>query len=977
MSDLDEFYGPNGGYVLDLYERYQQDPNAVDPATRAVFQQWPAPVSHTDPIPADKSAPLPSEGVGYSGARDSREAAGVGFPQALGPQIDVMKVVAAARVRRLVRELGHLTAHIDPLGSEPPGDPSLELAAQDLTTDDLAALPASVVGGLLAEGAANALEALGRLRQAYSGPIGYEDGHIQNPQEREWMLEAAESRRFFQDISADEKRKVLQRLTEVESLERFLHQTFVGAKRFSIEGIDILVPMLDRIIHEASVAETHEVVMGMAHRGRLNVLAHILGKPYAAILQEFQSAKQDESASVAGGGQQGYSGDVKYHLGARRDYSDNGVEEMPITLTPNPSHLEFVDPVVEGRARAAQDQRTQSGPPKQDAKASLAILIHGDAAFPGQGIVPETLNMSRLPGYSVGCTIHIITNNQIGFTTAPSDARSTLYASDLAKGFEIPIVHVNADDAEACIAASRMAFAYREKFGKDFLIDLVGYRRWGHNEGEEPAYTQPRMYEIIKAHPTVREIYAKELERQGAATEDEAHTMVASVMKKLADARTTPSGKGLQKGPPASERLAELAKNVKTNVDELRLIGLNEKLLARPPGFTPNAKLERLVFGPRRAALLPGGTIRWAHAESLAFASILADGTPIRLSGQDSQPGTFSQRHLVLHDPTTGESFCPLQALPDARASFAVYNSPLSENAVVGFEYGYSMHATGCLVLWEAQFGDFANGAQVIIDQFLTAGNAKWQQTPSLVLLLPHGYEGQGPEHSSARLERFLQLAANDNMRVAYCTTAAQYFHVLRRQAGLLWDAPRPLVLMTPKGLLKVDKPPVASVLADLTEGVFQPVLDDPRPRERAEGVTRLVLCTGKVYVDLVGREDYAAASNVAVVRVEELYPFPFPDMGKVIEGYPNLREVVWLQEEPRNMGAWVFISSRVRQLLPPEVELTYVGRPKSASPSEGSSRRHAVEQNRILTAALSDAPKTREHLNGTKTKRSALVHAR
>ena len=974
MSDLktglNDYYGPNAGYVLDLYERYQQNPDTVDAATRAAFADWTpsaeAPAAHPPPAPVSPASAL------------SRE------------PMDVMKIVGAARVTRMVRELGHLTAHIDPLGSEPPGDPGLELEYHGVTSEDLAALPATVVGGPLAEDAPNALEALARLRRAYSGAIGYEQNHLQTPEEREWMREAAESGRFFQGMDSSAKRKILNRLTEVESLEKFLHTTFVGAKRFSIEGVDILVPMLDQIVHEAALSHTHEVVMGMAHRGRLNVLAHILGKPYTDILQEFKSSKQDDSASVAGGSQQGYSGDVIYHGGARLDFSDNGVEEMPITLTPNPSHLEFVDPVVEGRARAAQENRTKPGAPVQNPRASLAVLIHGDAAFPGQGIVPETLNLSSLPGYSVGGTVHIITNNQIGFTTMPRDSRSTLYSSDLAKGFEVPIVHVNADDAEACVAAARMAFAYREKFGKDFLIDLVGYRRWGHNEGEEPAYTQPRMYDIIRAHPTPREIYAKKLEAEDIVTPEQAKEMVAAVMQKLQDARTTPTGKGLGKGQAAPDSIAEMAKNVKTNVPAEQLVALNAALLTRPEGFTANAKLERLTFQPRRAAVEAGTGIRWAHAEALAFASILADGTPIRLSGQDSQTGTFSQRHSVLHDPETGEIYCPLQALPEAKASFAVVNSPLSENAVLGFEYGYSMHAAGCLVLWEAQFGDFANGAQVIIDQFIASGNAKWQQTPSLVLLLPHGYEGQGPEHSSARLERYLQLAANDNMRVAYCTTAAQYFHILRRQAALLLEVPRPLVLMTPKGLLKVDKPPVASTLQELAEGAFYPVLDDPRPRERAAAVTRLVLCSGKVYVDLVGREEYAGADSIAVARIEELYPFPYAELKTVLDGYPNLREVVWLQEEPRNNGAWVFVSSRIRQVLPAHLSLAYVGRPKAASPSEGSSRRHAVEQNRLLSAAfqeiISETPKPGSNgTNGTKpgpttpsnpSKRSAVVHA-
>ena len=964
MSDLEEFYGPNAGYVLDLYERYQQDPQAVDPITRDTFQGW-------NPI----AVPPPQRNGNGSGNGNGAGPAQAAPQQAAATQVDVMKVVSAARLTRMVRQMGHLTAHIDPLGSPPPGNPGLELATHGLTTSDLEALPAAIIGGPLADGAKNMLDALGRLRQAYSGSVGYEDGHIQDPDERAWIQDAAESRRFFQDFTPKEKRAVLLRLSEVESLEKFLHTTFVGAKRFSIEGVDALVPILDRIVHEASASHTHEVVMGMAHRGRLNVLAHVLGKPYTDILQEFKSSKQDDSASVAGGSQQGYFGDVIYHGGARLDFTETGIEEMPITLTPNPSHLEFVDPVVEGRARAAQEQRQMPGKPVQDPKASLAIMIHGDAAFPGQGVVAETLNMSQLPGYSVGGTIHIITNNQIGFTTLTGDSRSTLYASDLAKGFEIPIVHVNADDAEACIAAARMAFAYREKFGKDFLIDLVGYRRWGHNEGEEPTYTQPRMYEGIRSHPTARAIWAKELERQEIVTRDEAQAMVDGVMQRLAEARTQPSGKGLAKGLPTPENLAEDAKRIHTDVPADQLIALNDALLVRPEGFTANAKLERLSLQPRRAAMTTEGGIRWSHAEALAFASILADGTPIRLSGQDAQAGTFSQRHLVLHDPTTGETYCPLQALPEARASFAVYNSPLSENSVLGFEYGYSIHAAGCLVLWEAQFGDFANGAQVIVDQFIASGNSKWGQTPSLVLLLPHGHEGQGPEHSSARLERYLQLAANGNMRIAYPTTAAQYFHILRRQAALLESAPRPLVLMTPKGLLKVDKPPVGSSLSDLAEGSFQPVLNDPRPRERDAGVTRLLLCAGKVYVDLVAREDYAAANTIAVARIEELYPFPYPELKETLARYPNLREVIWLQEESRNAGAWVFVSSRIREILPPGISLSYAGRLKTASPSEGSGRRHAVEQNRLLSAALSEVAAPVQ--NGIKSKRSAPVHAR
>ncbi len=956
MSNLAEFYGPNAGYVLDLYDRYRQDPDAVDAETRALFERW-TPVEETS-VSASVPAPFPA-----------------------APSVDVGKIVGAARIARLVRELGHLTAHFDPLGSPPPGDPGLELATHGLRTEDLAALPASVVGGPLAEGAANALEALGRLRRAYSGSIGYEDDHIQNADERDWLREAAESRRFFDNITDSDKRDLLERLTEVEGLEQYLQKTFGPAKRFGIEGTDMLVPMLDTIIHEAAQSGTREVVMGMAHRGRLNVLAHILGKPYAAILEGFQAPASGDSASVSGGATDGYSGDVKYHQGARRAYKEDGAREMPITLAPNPSHLEFVDPVVIGRARAAQEKRGNPGLPIQDPSASLAIQIHGDAAFPGQGIVAETLNMSRLPGYAVGGSIHIITNNQIGFTTLPNDDRSTLYASDLAKGFEVPVVHVNADDPIACVAAARMAHAYRERFGKDFLIDLVGYRRHGHNEGDEPAFTQPRMYEIIAKHPTVRELWARELEKQGVVNRDEANAMASAFAEKMQKARAAQPGYPMQK-PAASPNGTGASKSVETAVSETRLRLLNDEMLARPEGFTANAKLEKILARRRTGMDAPGG-IDWAHAEALAFASILEDGTPIRVSGQDSQRGTFGVRHSVLHDPTTGETLTPLQRIPDAHASFAVYNSPLSENAVLGFEYGYSIHATEALVLWEAQYGDFSNGAQVIIDQFLVSGHAKWQQTPSLVMLLPHGYEGGGPEHSSARLERYLQLAANDNIQVVNCTTAAQYFHLLRRQVAQLQTKPRPLIVMTPKSLLR--HPLAGSALSDLTQGTFQTVLDDPQARERADDVTRLIFCTGKVYVDLISSKTFGD-SRIAVARLEQLYPFPSEEIRAVVAGYPNLREIVWLQEEPRNQGAWRFLSTRLREIVSPMIEVIYTGRPEAAASAEGSNARHVAEQNRLLSAALTELPElTAAKRNGARgskdseslSKRSGATHAR
>jgi len=930
MSDLKLFHGPNAGYVLELYDRYQHDPASVDPATRAFFEQW------TPPDDSSTATTLPIDGV-------------VAVAHGAEVPLDVAKIVGAARLIRYIRELGHLAAQIDPLGSEPPGDPGLDPAIHSVTALDLAALPAEIVRGPLVEGARNALEAIEKLRGIYAGTVGYETDHIQIFEERAWIRDAIESRRFFQNFDAERKRDLLERLTEVEVFEQFLHQTFPGQKRFSLEGTDMLVPMLDSIIRNTAVAGAHEVVMGMAHRGRLNVLAHILGKPYAAILAEFHAANRDEGASPASKGTVGWTGDVKYHLGARRAYKESGVAQMPLTLAPNPSHLEFVNPVVEGRARAAQERREQPGVPTQREQDSLAILIHGDAAFPGQGVVAETLNLSQLAGYRIGGTIHIIINNQIGFTTQPSDSRSTLYASDLAKGFEIPIVHVNADDVEACIAVARMAHDYRQRFGKDFLIDLVGYRRWGHNEGDEPAFTQPRMYEKIAAHPTVRALWASHLEQEGIVGAAEAEAMVAAARAKLQQAQ-----------PQAEDQLAAsegtgygsgaTVDHAGSAVPAERLLALNQSLFTWPEGFTINPKLDRVL--QRRAALSDDSAIDWAHAETLAFAAILADGTPIRMTGQDTERGTFSQRHLVLHDAKTGARYVPLQALPQASTSFAIYDSPLSENAVLGFEYGYSMHAPGVLVLWEAQFGDFANGAQVIIDQFIVAGRAKWRQAPSLVLLLPHGYEGQGPEHSSGRLERFLQLAASDNIRIANCSNAAQYFHLLRRQAALLTREPRPLVVMTPKSLLR--HPRAAATLADLTHGQFQPVIADALPRERAEHVTRLIVCSGKVYIDLVSNAEWATTEGVAVARVEELYPFPAAELKQVIESYPELHELVWLQEEPRNMGAWGYIEPRLRELAGRAITLAYVGRPESASPAEGSLVQHTIEQAHIIASALS-----------------------
>jgi 2-oxoglutarate dehydrogenase E1 component len=659
------------------------------------------------------------------------------------------------------------------------------------------------------------------------------------------------------------------------------------------------------------------------------------------------------------------SGDVKYHMGWT-DEKEIGGANVRVTLSPNPSHLEFVDPVVIGMTRAAQDDTSHPGPPRVDADAALAVLIHGDAAFPGQGVVSETLSMSGLRGYSVGGALHVIANNQVGFTTDPSEARSTRYASDLAKGFEVPVVHVNADDAEACLAVARLAFAYRQKFHKDFVIDLVGYRRWGHNEGDEPLFTQPRMYEVIRTHPTARERLAARLVEEGVLTQAEADAALQRVTDELSRAlESLGGGHGHAHGhdddtPSTNGRHPEA---METGVPAERLRELNAGLLSLPEGFTPNPRLDKNVLQKRREALDSGkADVDWGHAEALAFASLLADGTPVRLSGQDAERGTFSHRHAVLHDARTGARHDTLASLPQARASFEVLNSPLSEMAVLGFEYGYSVCDPQALVLWEAQFGDFANGAQVIIDQYLAASAQKWEQRSGVMLLLPHGYEGQGPEHSSARLERFLQLCAQDNLRVANCTTAAQYFHLLRRQAALLAADPRPVVVMSPKSLLR--HPLANATLEQLTSGRFQPLLLDRPFGGQAEEVTRLLLCSGKVYVDLIGGTDdqkkerlaIEGAARVAIGRVEELYPFPADTVAKAIAGFPALREVVWVQEEPRNMGAWSFVAPRLREVVG-ELPLRYEGRPERASPAEGYAHRHSAEQARIVRAALADSP--------------------
>jgi 2-oxoglutarate dehydrogenase E1 component len=932
--------GLNAGYAQALLDQYLENPEAVPSEWRALFESGDSELVASHP---GLTRLLEALGDG-NGASRVQVAPAPARAEAPPDQETLLGAVAAAMALvKAYRTHGHLAARLDPLGSEPRGDPALEPTRliPPLTPELQAQIPASVLR-LYVPGETLA-EALPALRDTYCGTIAYELEHIAEHEQRVWLRQAIESGRYRRPFSPEEKRRLLTRLTEVEGLELYLRRSFLGQKQFSIEGLDVMVPMLDEAIELAAEAGAYQVALGMAHRGRLNVLTHIVGKPYDYILREFEGERTIEAVS---GDPEGGTGDVKYHLGARSSRA-TASGTIGITLSANPSHLEFVNPIVEGRTRAEQtDRSTREG--VHDPSVALPILIHGDAAFPGQGIVAETLNLGGLAGYSTGGTLHIISNNQIGFTTDPAEGRSTRYSSDLAKGFDIPIFHVNADDPEAAVSVIRLAMAFRRRFAKDVVVDLVGYRRFGHNEQDEAAYTQPLMVAKIQRHPTAREQYAAALVRESVVTEEQADALAEEVHGRLRSAHeqlkstfetAIPAKSKDETTPPQAEQ------TVVTAVAADRLRALNRELLSVPDGFTVNPKLLRQL--ERRLETIEQGGIDWGQAEALAFASLLVEGIPIRLTGQDTERGTFSHRHLVLHDQQTGERYTPMKNLAEAKASFEVHNSPLSEAAALGFEYGYTTAGREALVLWEAQFGDFVNSAQVIVDQFIVSGLSKWRQTSHLTLLLPHGYEGNGPEHSSARLERFLQMTAQENIRVANCTTAAQYFHLLRRQA--LDPEGRPLVVMTPKGLLRLKE--ASSTLAELSEGSFQPVIDDPGVAERG-AIRRLVLCSGKVYYDIVGHERRQQVDGVAVARLEQLYPFPVAAVAGLVAAYPRLEELAWTQEEPQNMGAWRAIRHRLEEAAK-ELPLRYVGRPWRASPSEGYPTAHLLEQDRIVRAAL------------------------
>ena len=911
----------NDGYIAEQYERYQRDPNSVDESFRQIFRLV-----------------------------ESLAGATPGAPVPANQQEFARKVAGVARYVSAIRRYGHLAVQLDPLGSTPPGAVELTLEHYGIEDADL-----DLVSGASIDfpHLNTARDVANRLKFRYTRNLAVEFVHCGSEEERQWFRAVFTAEQLTRPLSSDEKVRILHRLSEVDGFERFLGKAYVGYKRFSIEGTDALVPMLDTALDEAAAAGAKHVAISMAHRGRLSVLTHILGKPFEQVFSEFEG-RHDHLDGTS-------TGDVKYHLGFEGKKTVANGAEIEVSLVPNPSHLEVVNPVLMGLARA--EQRIAGQPLERDERTVVPVCIHGDAAFPGEGIVAETLNLSRLKAYSVGGTLHIIVNNQVGFTTDPTDSRSTRYASDLAKGFEIPVIHVNADDAEACVAAMRIAIAYRQQFKRDFLIDLVGYRRHGHNEGDEPTYTQPLLYERIKAHPTPRVVWGQRLIAEGVVAQADVDAAERAVAERLQGIHAAmPRGADAAHDAHQSDEAPEFPPIADTAVKTETLAAINEQLLQYPSDFTPHPRLAKQLER-RRDAMGEAGGIDWGHAEALAFGSLIASGTSVRITGQDAERGTFSHRHAVLSDVKTGRKYAPLQHLPGATASLDIHNSALSEMAVMGFEYGFSVAAPDTLTMWEGQFGDFVNVAQPMIDQFIAADRAKWGQDSGLVLLLPHGYEGQGPEHSSARLERFLQLCAENNMMVAYPSSPAQYFHLLRWQAR--HASRRPLVLMQPKSLLRL--PQAASKLSDLTSGTFQPVIDDAQGESKREQVRRLVFCTGKVYYDLIAKEP---ASHVAVVRVEALYPWPLEEISRLVDLYPNIDEVAWVQEEPKNMGAWSYVAPRLRVAAGNALVIRYIGRPERASPAEGYPKAHADEQGRIVSEAL-EVPPPRGSVG---TRRSAAI---
>jgi 2-oxoglutarate dehydrogenase E1 component len=855
----------------------------------------------------------------------------------------VLQLIRAYRVR------GHLQADVNPLGYEWQYHEELDPATYGLTVWDLDR--EFITGGLGGEDVLPLRDILSILRATYTDKIGVSFMHISHPDEKEWIQNRVESEGRGEPLSEEDRHHIMQKLNAAEAFERFLHTKYIGHKRFSLEGAETMIPLIESILTDAAAQDVHEVVMGMAHRGRLNVLANIIGKPYEQIFSQFEGNIDPNTT-------QG-SGDVKYHVGAAGTYDAPDGRSIDVTLASNPSHLESVDPVVEGMVRAKQNLLAQrNGTDRSTYDDSvMPLLIHGDAAFPGQGVVAETLNLSQLRGYQTGGTIHLVINNQIGFTTVPEDARSSTYATDLARAIEAPIFQVNGDDPEACVRIARLALEYRQRFNKDVVIDMMCYRVHGHNEGDEPTFTQPLLYQKIEEKRSPRKLYTELLLRRGEVEPDEAEQLLDDYRSKLQEAFDRTKDLEERDAEQVIEQRAERKgdarlPSVDTRAQREHLERVVEVLTTLPEDFNVHRKLKR-QFDKRDDLFFEKERIDWAFAETLAFGSLLQEHTTIRLSGQDARRATFSQRHAVLVDQEDGSEYTPLNHLQDDQAELLIYDSLLSEYAVLGFEYGYSVSDPSALVIWEAQFGDFANGAQIIWDQYISAAEEKWGQTSSLVALLPHGYEGQGPEHSSARLERFLQLCAEQNMIVANFSTPANYFHALRRQVKR--DVKKPLIIMTPKSLLR--HPMCVSTPQELTDGGVQEVM--PATAD-SSGVQRHILCSGKVYYDLVKALEEAPEKQgrVAVTRIEQFYPFPEDEVRAELQRYRGADDVLWVQEEPANMGAWRFLQPRLDAVLEDlygtcEEQVHYVGRPASASPATGSAKVHKREQENVINEAL------------------------
>jgi 2-oxoglutarate dehydrogenase E1 component len=873
-----------------------------------------------------------SFGVPYEPARWSTDVSPLDDPTTA-----FEKVVSVHSLVNMYRVRGHLIANLDPLGRRPPHThPELDVQHYGLTIWDLdREFPLAGLGsGALERKTLPLRDILGILRDAYSRTIGVEYMHIQEPEQKEWIQARVETPPV--PLDNEQQRRILERLNAAEAYEGFIHTKYLGQKRFSLEGAESLIPMLDALLNDAANAGMAEVVLGTAHRGRLNVLVNVIGKSYGQIFREFEGAL--DPASVQG------SGDVKYHVGSAGTHTAPSGKKIVVTLASNPSHLEAVDPVVEGMARAKEDRRGDTTSRSQ----VLPVLVHGDAAFAGQGVVAETLNLSEVDGYEVGGTVHIVVNNQLGFTTSPETGRSSVYATDVAKMVQAPIFHVNGDDPEACVRVIELAFAFRQAFRRDVVVDMVCYRKFGHNEADEPAFTQPKMYELIRGHRSVRKLYTETLVNRGDLSLQEAEAALDDYRARLTRAFEETQASGAPE-PRVNPELPDVCEtSPPTGVDRGQLDRVVDALTRWPDDFHVNPKLEKILRARRTE--FDEDRIDWALAESLAFGSLVLEGTPVRLAGQDTRRGTFSQRHGVLVDTETEQELSQLNHIADDQAPFMLYDSVLSEYAALGFEYGYSVADPQAWVGWEAQFGDFMNGAQIIIDQFIVAAEDKWGQSSGLTLLLPHGFEGQGPEHSSARIERFLALCAEDNLRVVYPTTAAQYFHVLRRQSKTV--ARKPLICFTPKRYLRV--PSTRSPVAELTSGAFRETLDDPTPGLDRDAVRRVLLCSGKIGHELIAKRDELGAP-AAVVRVEQLYPWPEDQLLAILDRYPNASQVWWVQEEPGNMGAWNYVHGRLHRILRDRFELKHVARPTSPSPASGSLTVHEREQEHLLAAAFAE----------------------